>query len=360
VRERIPNTLNFGQQEISMANTNTLQSRIKTHLKPIEIATTIPTLAAIFFLSWAQYINWLHAHGDHINEISAISDEILHGVAYWRAFQNRLLAPAIVCLLGTISIAPMLLFVKISIFTLNCMLYFFARKITGKWSLSIFALLACTFAWTSLENYWSYPWDFVEAGCFLVLTKLAIENRAKAQIVPIFIIALFNRESSAFFGVFIIATASLLWINTKKSQMRLIISGLSFVAIAAVFTEATRALLFKHSSAPGIGMDAAHQTFGNHLYFEQNITQLKEMILVGQTDLPFFLIFAFFSTAMVIFEGIAAKRDELGALGIILFLYLISFMIFGAVAETRLYQPLTWCFGLLIAASMTKYKARPA
>ncbi len=169
-----------------------MKSKIE-HFKFLFISVLV-----ILMVSYGQYISWKLTHQDHIGDLMAASDGVLNGTPHWRAFQNRLLAPTLVWLLSTFHHHPFMIFVGISLVGLNFCLFYMVKNHTKNNGYAFLSLILVSIFWVFLQDFWSYPWDFLEAFCLLFLAYSAIIESGISPVLIVFMVSLFNRESSVF------------------------------------------------------------------------------------------------------------------------------------------------------------------
>ncbi|HEX5357049.1 MAG TPA: hypothetical protein VFW93_12570, partial [Aquabacterium sp.] len=165
-------------------------------------------LSAMFVLLLAQFqfTNWMEVHNDSLQALNEATDGVLKGTPHWRAYQNRVLSPAIVYVLGWFTWHPMTLFVQGAIILLDAALFVLVLRRTGSHLLALLVLMACTLLWVLEQHYWSYTWDFAEAAGWLALSWLALEGGTLRRILIVVAISAFNRESAMFMALFPIIT----------------------------------------------------------------------------------------------------------------------------------------------------------
>lgn len=131
----------------------------------------------ILLVSYLEFYWWWREHKPHMHVLMDASQGVLTGTPHWRAYQNRLLGPALVHALGWFSALPLKTLAIIGLLSSNTMLYVMcarlgaAQGITG-WPVAVPLLLPWA-VWRLGSHFWSYPWDFVETHVLLMLAYLA-------------------------------------------------------------------------------------------------------------------------------------------------------------------------------------------
>jgi hypothetical protein len=294
----------------------------------------------------------LHVYGDlHAVTAPDIAQSVIgitDGHAYWRAYQNRLIGPWIMKALSALlhsDEAALYGFAALGIIGANLTAAWLSLRYVGDQLQAGIALAIFVFSYMMLFDYWTYPWDFVEVVTFLLFAHIATEGRHPLTLLPIFLIAVPNRESCVFIGAwFGIHAVVAKWTDRNS---RLDIGGLSLsalmVGIAGAYTVLSRQLLFV--SSPTWGSDAEHQGFGNHFVLLTNLKTGNFSVMVGFIILSICLIFT------LRYASFAHARRAVAdiSLAVLIVLVLTQMLLFALLEETRTFYtvlPLLFVAGL--------------
>lgn len=316
------------------------------------------SLLLVALIARLQFNNWAIAHHDNLQYLVDAAQGVLQGTPHWRAFQNRLLSPALVHMLGWVSSQPLLLFTQLWMLALNLSLFWMVRHLTRSHLLGLLAVVCAALLWILEPHNSSYTWDLTEAACLLVLAFFATRPVPPAWMFALFTVAAFNRESAVFIGLYLIVCGLMMRTYKQAQASRTMVWGVALASVSVVLTEVLRKALFNYSALTGVGHDAAHAVFENHIHLASNV-QLLKTLLHQASPLLFILALYGMSLLVVIQRGLARQDARLIGAGVSLAAYLASLGVFGVLDELRLYQPLNWCLPLLVIASLQPRAAAP-
>lgn len=315
----------------------------------LDLATASALVLALLLARMA-YSHWIVLHQVNMPALDQAWQSVLEGEPHWRAYQNRLLGPALLHALGWLSGQPLVLFVKLAMLALNAALFLMVRQCTGSALLGLFAVAVTMLMWTVQTHYWSYPWDFIEAGCLLALVYVAMRGASMRWLLVLFAVALLNRESAVFFGIYMLAHGAARYRATRmfSTARRWVTWGLLLVVLTLVWTEALRHALFDYSSLAGVHDDRQHALFGNHLNHLANWDVVQQMLRQVQ---PLFFVIVMYglALAMVLRQAWRLNHPALIGVGSAVLAYFLSLIEFGYLSEARIYQPFAWCLPLMLA-----------
>lgn len=311
----------------------------------------LSALCVMVLAQW-QFSSWQQTHAENIDQLIDAARGVLSGTPHWRAYQNRILSPALVHAMGWFSYQPMTLFVQYALFALNAALFLLVWRRTGHHLLGVLAVAACGLLWILEHHRWSYTWDFTEAACWLALSWMAINRASLKAVLMLIVVSAFNRESALFMCLYPLVCGALLLRQDAAQGRRWIKGGVLALVAVLLVTEGLRKLLFGYSSLSGVGVDASHAVFENHINLAINLRLLATMV---EQASPILFILAFYGVSMLWFiqVGISRRAPQLVGLGVALLLYFASLLVFGLLNELRLYQPLNWCLAYLLLTSRT-------
>lgn len=277
----------------------------------------------ILGISYLEWRGWWATHKAHMATLMAASQGVLEGTPHWRAYQNRLLGPALLEFLGLFSREPFRVFAAIMFLTGNLALY----RMCARW----------------LPATWRGAW---QAG-LLVLAYLALTVPVGTvwPFVALYAVALFSRESALFIPMFVLIRA---WLVSVPNRWRQTVLALGLIALGMGLIQLTRQSLFEHSSLPEVGLDTAHAVWGNHLTLQINQADWVSMRQTGLHQGAFALfggLTAFYALAC----GWLWTRQEktATALALTMLAYMLAMVPLAHLKEGRIYQPLGACTALI-------------
>lgn len=231
----------------------------------------------------------------------------LDGYAWWRAFQNRLLAGYLIELIGLQGL------IMFSIALKNFLFYYLTKNIN---SVILFVL-----AFIILQDIrWLCAWDLLDI-IFMTLFLIGLQRKYSLFYhMLIFGIALLNRESALFIPLYLIIDA---FFNKKN-----ILPGVAMMAAGIVVTMLLRNR-FIRSIQNYIGEDLKNEAIGNHIYIKENITNFFNEYLAPDK------VFSIIPLLMLLFIIYTFRIDRLMAF-FLLSVFAIT-MIFGVIHESRVW-----------------------
>ncbi len=306
----------------------------------------------IYILAILLSLVEMHVYGDvHAENAPGIAQSVIaitDGHAYWRAYQNRLIGPWIMKALSALfhsDEASLYGFAALGIIGANLTAAWLSVRYLADQLQAAIALAIFVFGYMMLFDYWTYPWDFVEVVTFLLFAHFAVEGKHPLYLLPVFLIAVPNRESCVFIGAwFGIYALIAKWAdrNSRLDIGRLALSAL-LVGLGGAYTLLSRQLLFV--SSPAWGSDTEHQGFGNHFVLLTNLETGNFSVLVGFIILSICLIFT------LRYATFAYARRAVAdiSLAILIVLVLTQMLLFALLEETRTFYtvlPLAFVAGL--------------
>lgn len=319
----------------------------------------IVSLLLVALITRLQYANWYIAHSGNLQYLIDASEGVLNGTPHWRAFQNRLLSPALLHGLGWLSPRPLVWFTAGWLLALNTALFLMVRQLTRSKLLGLLVVVCSALIWLMAQHNSSYVWDFTEAACLLALAYFATRQTPLAWMLVLFVVAAFNRESAVFIGLYLVACGVMLRIYKRPHARATVAWGVGMGMVSVALTEVLRKTLFSYSTVTGVGDDAAHTLFENHINAAENLRTLSVLFHQGG-PLLFMLAMYTLILLLVIHRGLTQRRPQMVAAGVTLSAYFASLGVFGLLSELRLYQPLDWCLPLPLLLIASLQPARDA
>ena len=214
----------------------------------------ISKLFPIVFITALSYHLLMVLHGVNLETYAIHTISPITGHAWWRAFQNRLLAGFIVDNISNNIVLAYQIFIFFSLLAMNFLTYYLYKD--------ILPVIALAFMFLGLQGArFLYGWDFLD---LIILTTLLILIDKKVNIwgyMILFAVAIFNRESALFIPAWLIID------HFKRKEMWygfiMLISGYVIINLLRD--------MFVTSIYPSIGLDESHRDIGNSILFAKNI-----------------------------------------------------------------------------------------
>jgi hypothetical protein len=341
-------------------------------------ATWLPlfiTVIAVVAFSTNEYQIFYQIHSGTGKELIDASNGVLTGHPPWRAFQARLLGPLAFAAFGAAvewvqTLSPLTYSAFERVFSspgtrdLAALNGFVAAMILAK-NFVCFALLFqyCrsfvkaaggtilgSVLFVFLSNHWLYMWDLFELVffCFLAST-LYKGNRLGVGFFVVYILSLTNRESAAFFGVWLLCYATAHRLINGRFRWREATIGIVLVAVAVFYVMMLRQALLVEST---IGHETGvlgtsnlvtahgrniHQAFGSHLLILTNVKEFFKNLVSTYFYVDVFVIVLVLHGLILSRLGIVRRNARLLAIGAFNLILLASILNFALLNETRLF-----------------------
>ena len=167
----------------------------------------------ILFITALSYNLLMILFGANLQVYAVHTISPITGHAWWRAFQNRLLAGFIIDAIDNNVAFAYQVFIFSSLLVMNSLTYYLYKSISP--------VIMLAFMFITLQNVSTgarhlFGWDFLD---IIILTILLILIDKKVNIwgyVVLFTVAIFNRESALFIPVWLIIDS----FNNKKERIR--------------------------------------------------------------------------------------------------------------------------------------------
>ena len=267
-------------------------------------------------------------------KLESINEHILVGDAVWKAFQSRLLGPAAMHLLVQGLHSPESGFFLFGSLTIGLN---FGTAAGIAWRLcpnllsTYVSLLLFVLLYTALTHFWFYPWDAIEVFIFLIFSLFVYERRGMLYVLPLFPLALVNRESAVIFGSWYMIEAVTEWAMRQRNRVDYVklAGGALLLGITAIYTKLVRDRLFRPVSSGDV--DISHQTFGNHFTLLDNLVLLTPQGVLGK------MWFLSIAAYLYLYIRDALKRGRAFgvAFGLLQCWVLLQILLFAVVGETR-------------------------
>lgn len=269
-------------------------------------------------------------------------EHLLDGYTHWRAFQNRILTPAIVEILNFVFYKgdgyqkALILFYLICIPLTNLLVVFILRKMNFIEKMLIFLIVNLGFVWC-WGGFW-YPWDNIDFICFLLLFSMVVEDIYLWKYWVLFLFWTLNKETAFFVPLFLFK-----FVYDRKIFIRrkiiYVLNAICMFLVLGCYTSYIRENLFHFSTLPGVGVDKFHSKFGNFVKFGLNI---KSIFHLDHKNVLFIWLILLLYVLSLCF--LMKHKDKLGNNFLFLWggltVYIIICFVSALIVEIRVFYPL--------------------
>lgn len=270
--------------------------------------------------------------------------DVLAGKPVLVAFQNRLLASAFQAAIERMLAIDAALSFKIGLMAalvvMNAAaLAVLTRVMDGARAAGVFA--AFTAAWLLMNDDLAiYVWDIFDLLAFVVLYGLIVAGARQRWLWLLFAIAVLNRESAVFVGVWLMIAAirpvpgQPIW-RAVRIHRGDALGGLAMVVIAAAVTVGLRKALVVAPQRIG---PTAIDGVGNHMNLMQNLRDLQRLGLETDAVVLVFLIVMMVVGTLALFQLIFRGQSRLeDRMAVLLLAMTVANIVAGLIFETRIY-----------------------
>jgi len=273
---------------------------------------------------------------------------VLEGRPHWRAFQNRLMGPALFAALEPVISDPLLRYQAMTLGLLFLhALIFFGMTIaeTGETKLALVLLAVWSLLFLGLQDYWLYSWDLVGISFFTAAAGVIVFARDPRLLLLIYPLALLNRETALFIalgyglarGLPLLAGLREGQRAAQKAMARVALATVALIAAGAAYTKLIRDALFVEKAWDGL--DLEHALIGNHFVLPNNLAALLYRNFIEPAHI--FPTIAIWAASLYMLRVLLIRAEpNLRAACLLYFAYLGGIVTFGIVNETRLLLPL--------------------
>jgi hypothetical protein len=291
-------------------------------------------------------------HRANLPQLAEAAGGVLEGRPHWAANQGRLLGPLALRGVEWLQHAmlpqesephfALRLFFLIAICAKNGALF----ALTALQTRSLPAALALTLAGSVLfllfGDGWLFPWDFFDVAilsglAFLIQRWEAPEPRSMALFLFLFLPALVNRESAAFFGLWLICMGAARLLLAKRGRLagREIAAGALLIATTAAYAAIVRAWLLVEETG------GAHyqgvRIAGNYLQLGPNLYAIAENLLTPRLYIDAWIALLLLYGAALAAWGVREASPRRLAQGLFALGLLAAVLCFGIVNEARVF-----------------------
>ncbi len=202
-----------------------------------------------------------------------------------------------------------------------------------------------------LSDYWLYTWDMFELVFFSFLAFVMFSGkRLGAGFLLVYLLSLINRESAAFFGVWLLCYAASRRLIDGETAWREAVVGIVLIAVAVVYVTALRNYLlvestFGHETSntavasliPAEERGSLHQAFGNHLLIAENGVRFLKNLVSTHFYADVYVVLLGLGAGLILRFGLRRHEAKFVAIGAFSLILLASILNFALLNETRLF-----------------------
>jgi hypothetical protein len=307
-----------------------------------------PLYVYFFLLAFLVFLELrliILVHGCHLDELIASVDSIFAGMSHWRAYQNRLLGPALVQAVAFVTRQSFSesypIVIGMLVCAINSTAFFVFLGLSRDRALAFRYTVYSALLFVAFQDRtWLYVWDLLDQIIFFIFMYLVVKRMHLRWLALLFLVAVLNREDALFISFWIIIDAvtftgppaqkNNLSRTITVNRKHLLWGGL-LALLGVLYTKMIRDLLWAGSSLPWVGVDAEHAALGQHFQLMRNMRYC-----FGLSFLKDFNI-APLGALLLAFYLVARRRsDERSVkLAVLTGVMLLSTLVFGIIGETR-------------------------
>ena len=210
---------------------------------------------------------------------------ILAGHPAWQAFQNRVLGPASVALFAKITHLPFAYcyhgfgFLALVVANSICFYLFAVRpeRFYAGAATVLYALLVIVYQ----DERWIYLWDYIDLSVMLLFAWSILNGGSLWQLLALFTVELFNRESVQFIALWIALSA--VSVDTNEGRRHLRIDGRRLAVGVTLMAVAYGGVYFLRHAWYVSEVGDSHGAYGlqeladgQHFVFRRNLRRVSE------------------------------------------------------------------------------------
>ena len=227
-------------------------------------------LLVLLLISFSEFHTISLIQAGNLDSQAWQASGIVHGTPWIRVFQSRILGPYFVQAIATVIKHSYLAAYKIALFILlglsTCICYDLVRRIRNRpYDGLIWAAVYAGLLIALQDNLTFYIWDVIDLSTMLIFAyAIFYAPNSLRLLIPLFFVELLNRESAGYVALWIALSAAGTWycetptLSERKALLLQMVVGIGLLTFGTCWTHVLRALLFKHSNDPKIGLDFAH------------------------------------------------------------------------------------------------------
>ena len=265
---------------------------------------------------------------------------ILAGTPVWKAFQHRVLGPALVVALDHLtgdSLRSLQIYGQLMAAAANLLLFWIVRRRGGRPSDGVRAVAGFGLARLLLTFKLEMPWDGPDILIFLAFGYWASKGGAILRLIPLLLAGTLNHETALFIPLWYL----LGWLERPPAPARaplrtLVAPAMVLAAMAALILAVRAHFYLGPPPISGLTFEPTTPLISNPIHLVHNLGEFlgDDWIALGRVFVGAGLL-----TLLVVLIANVAKRRRVQA-SIWSLCVLASIFTFGYVNETRLYFPL--------------------
>lgn len=291
--------------------------------------------SSAFFLICSLML-W-NSHANNLEQLTNAAYGVIIGKPHWLAYQNRLLGPYSVLFIsktGLSFVNSLLVFHFAALFIFIFLIYWLLKKEKISLIRNIISLFIILFLFIYFQNYWFYTWDSVDMIIFTLFSYGIVKSLNVNYFLVLFFIAMLNRESALFIGVYLILNSFDINIKTgviKVFKNRGLFTGVTLLISGVAYIKFIRQKLF--IAKPNGLLDTEHEIIGNHINL---ISNLKELFYYNFFDSNIFVTIFILASLGYFFFNVNRMNSIQIKLFIMLTIIFSNILVFGQINETRM------------------------
>jgi hypothetical protein len=298
--------------------------------------------------------SWLLFHWRH-NDLAPLADAakaITDGQSPWPGFQSRVFGPFTIKLIAALSgssfLRAYLAFMAAAIIAKDLLTYLAVRRFRGTLG-AISPVLVGALLYDALQITWIYPWDPVDAAISATIIYYAADpNRIAKRLLAIaYLVALFNRESSLFIGLFfVIAHAPPIRTlgspaNWSSTARRGIAIGSGMMLLSLGVSALLQRLLLVHLTY-GLGRGSVPPIDGltDRPPWRYNLELIERVFVTGRNPLEIAACVSIAVTIALFAIRLRSPDSKLRRLALLALIEMAAIFWFGVILELRVFSGL--------------------
>ncbi len=331
---------------------------------------------ALLAVSSNEYQIFYQIHASMGERLVETSHGVLSGHPPWKAFQARLLGPLalggfeagvawlqlhfprfhagferVFAQRDARNLVALDAFTATMILVKNVVLFGLLSRYTGSLAKAVAGTLLGSVLFIVLSDYWLYTWDMFELVFFSFLAFMMFSGkRLGAGFLLVYVLTLFNRESAAFFGVWLLCHAAARRLLDGQVFWREALAGVALIAVAVLYVTTLRDYLlvestFGHETSrtaaasliPAEESGSLHQALGNHLLIAENGLRFLKNLVSSHFYNDIYVVAVASQAVLVLRFGLRRRQARFVAIGAFDLFLLASILNFALLNETRLF-----------------------
>jgi hypothetical protein len=299
----------------------------------------------VLVLSLNEFDVFDAAHSPLLPYLAQGAEDVLEGRPVSEAFQARLLGPLTLRALDWIARHwlpqqdephfAMRLFFLIGIVAKNELLFALAGLHTRRLQTALALSAVGSVLFLLLSDGWIYTWDFFDAMIFTGLAYLIAGWRAPGPaFVLLFLLALPNRESAVFFGLWLVCRGAARSFLARKVFWVEAAAGAALIMIAVAFAIVLREWLLVDPTAT---RDQGLRLAGNFLQLGPNLATFLENLLTRKLYIDAWVLLIVGYGVGLTREGLRRAEPRRLAQGLFALALISTVFSFGILNEARIY-----------------------